>query len=118
MDTTENIDRRRHLRFNCLSLTSLTPHKDGIPLQPVTAGRTLDISRGGASVEVYGHIPQGTEVVLEIGVKERIVRADALVVHSSLSPEGTYTTGLRFTHVAPEDLNLLESHAVDAEPEC
>ncbi len=95
--TEENINERRSCsRVKKLFLVSYIGKEKGRQTTPVSLGRTLDISQAGVNLEVFQRIDSGSEMELEIGIKDATFGVDGTVTRSKKMDVALYTLGIRF----------------------
>ena len=75
-------------------------------------GRTIDLSRSGVRFKVSTGLEEGDLLELEIGAGEKLIQAEARVVHIELAEGGLLEIGAEFTSLSRQDravlLSLLE----------
>ena len=118
MPTDQN--RRRAPRVRSINLVAYVGKRRERQTTPIALGKTLDLSPLGVRIEVNTELKEGDLLDLEIGAGERLVRAEARVVHVP-SPEtgedlffelvdgGFFEIGAEFTNLADRDRAVLLS---------
>ncbi len=81
-------DPRRHPRIRGLYLVSYTNREKGVQKFPVSLGRTLDLSKSGIRLEVFQEIVMGSEMEVEIGIREDNIVIRGRVVRVDVHPNG------------------------------
>ena len=95
-------DRRRHPRIEELFLLTYV-NKDGDEQKtPVLMGRTLDISKSGARVEIDDPVKTGSRMEMEIAIKGESSLVHGKVVRVSEGEGGKHEVGIEFD----EDIDL------------
>ena len=92
----ENDELRQTVRVSKLFLTSYVNSDEQGQRTPVSIGRTLNISRKGAGMEVFQEIGTGTLMDLELDVKGRILSVRGRVIHVRSEGNGCFTVGIEF----------------------
>jgi hypothetical protein len=102
-------EKRASPRIRSLNLASYVPKKDERQQYIISIGRTLDVSEGGAKIETHRKLDLGVQLELEIAVENQIISAKGEVLYSTDLGHGLFGTGIRFTSIAEEDRQLLQS---------
>ena len=89
-------ERRRYPRIESLCLVSYTNKVEEVQKTAVSMAKTLNISTGGAGIEVYQPIPCESTMEMEISVMEDIFSVQGKVVHSTKLPNGNFVIGVSF----------------------
>jgi len=89
-------DARRAPRLNRLLLTAYVNRDGKEQKTPVSLGRTLDISVTGAGMEVFQEVEVGSEMDLDLDLKNSLVRVHGKVVHVRRDGEDRYIIGIEF----------------------
>jgi c-di-GMP-binding flagellar brake protein YcgR len=89
-------DSRRAPRLNRLLLTAYVNRDGKEQKTPVSLGRTLDISVTGAGMEVFQEVEVGSEMDLDLDLKNSLVRVHGKVVHVRREGEDRYIIGIEF----------------------
>ncbi len=89
-------DSRRAPRLNRLLLTAYVNRDGKEQKTPVSLGRTLDISVTGAGMEVFQEVEVGSEMDLDLDLKNSLVRVHGKVVHVRRDGEDRYIIGIEF----------------------
>lgn len=105
------MERRRAKRVDSVNLVTVDfPDADK---QPPTShlGRTLNLSPGGAAIEISSSGPlsvaKGTELLLTIVLGEQTILAHGEVVYERQVDERQVVVGVMFTGMLPDDLQVL-----------
>ncbi len=96
MKKKEVVEQRRHERHvshNMVAYTGVDLDKNEIAGR---VGRTLDISEGGILLETHALLELGSCILLEIGLKEDIVKMTGTVVYSRKGRGRFFRTGIAF----------------------
>lgn len=102
------VERRREPRERTYQLVNLSRvNREGVPTEQAL-GRTLDLSRAGARIEVDHEVAAGTRVRLDLALREVLVSAQAEVRHVEPAHEGGYHVGLEFLEVEGPAAGRLE----------
>ncbi len=89
-------ERRREPRERTYQLVNVSRlNREGVPVEQVL-GRTLDVSRAGARVEVDRELPTGARVRVDMALREELVSTEAEVRHVEPAREGGYHLGVQF----------------------
>ena len=89
-------DRRRYPRIDTLCLLSFQPLVDGQSLAPHSMGRMLDISSGGARLELYQPANVGTHFRMDVIVNGTTYTVEGEVVHHNCASEKPFLVGVEF----------------------
>jgi hypothetical protein len=90
------VERRREARERAYMLVNVSRvDREGAPTDQ-ELGRTLDLSRGGARVEVAEPIGLGTKVQVDLALRNELLEAQAVVRHLEPGDDGLHRLGLEF----------------------
>lgn len=89
-------DSRRSPRVNRLFLTAYVNRDGKEQKTPVSLGRTLDISLTGAGMEVFQEVEVGSEMDLDLDLKNTLLKVHGKVVHVRRDEEDRYVIGIEF----------------------
>ena len=89
-------DSRRAPRQNRLLLTAYVNRDGEEQKTPVSLGRTLDISVTGAGMEVFQEVEIGSEMDLDLDLKDTLLTVHGKVVHVRRDGEDRYIIGIEF----------------------
>ncbi|MCO5169754.1 MAG: PilZ domain-containing protein [Planctomycetes bacterium] len=90
------VERRREPRERTYQLVNVSPvNAEGLPTEQLL-GRTLDLSRGGARVEVPHEVSAGARVRVDLALHEALVSTEAEVRYVGTGDEGEWLLGLEF----------------------
>jgi len=99
----EGSDRRLHPRIDSLHLISYVNKEDGVQQTPVSVGRVLDISAGGARIEVLQDIAVDSEMEMDVAIRETKLQVHGKVVRTEPGDQsGTWVAGIQFDHEVPD----------------
>ncbi|OPX34282.1 MAG: hypothetical protein B1H11_11170 [Desulfobacteraceae bacterium 4484_190.1] len=90
------MERRRYPRIESLCLVSYTSKAEKVQKTAVSMARTINISTGGAGIEVYQPISCNSIMEMEISVMEDIFSVQGKVVHSRKLSNGNFMIGVSF----------------------
>jgi len=71
-------------------------------------GRTLNVSEAGLLLETGFSIPLNCKILLSIGLEDDIVNIEGNVAHSRVGKSGNFETGIRFTRIDNNELDVLK----------
>lgn len=90
------VERRREARERAYMLVNVSRvNREGAPTEQ-ELGRTLDLSRGGARVEVKDPLDLGSRVRLDLALRDELLEAQAVVRHVEPGDDGVCRLGLEF----------------------
>ena len=89
-------DARRAPRQNRLLLTAYVNRDGKEQKTPISLGRTLDISVTGAGMEVFQEVEIGSEMDLDLDLKDTLLTVHGKVVHVRRDGEDRYIIGIEF----------------------
>ena len=89
-------DSRRAPRLNRLLLTAYVNRDGKEQKTPISLGRTLDISVTGAGMEVFQEVEIGSEMDLDLDLKDTLLTVHGKVVHVRRDGEDRYIIGIEF----------------------
>lgn len=93
------VERRREPRERTYQLVNVSPvNQEGLRTEQLL-GRTLDLSPGGARVEVPHEVASGARVQVDLALNEALVSAEAEVRHAGAGDEGAWLLGLEFVEL-------------------
>jgi hypothetical protein len=104
-------DSRRAPRLNRLLLTAYVNRDGKEQKTPVSLGRTLDISVTGVGMEVFQEVEVGSEMDLDLDLKETLLTVHGKVVHVRRDGEDRYVIGIEFDELL-EQPEIVHSEAV------
>ncbi len=94
------VERRREPRERTYQLASVSRvNREGLPIEQVL-GRTLDLSRAGARLEVDQELPAGARVRVDLALREDLVSTEAEVRHVEAAHEGGYQLGVEWVELS------------------
>ena len=101
------MERRRYPRVESVNLVSMGKiHED----TPVGVGRTLEISAGGALLEMAAPYPRHTVFQLDLALGNELLPVKAEIRHIHAEDDGSYKVGVHFLQLEPAARQRLESH--------
>lgn len=102
-------ERRREPRERTYQLVNVSRvDREGLPVELVP-GRTLDLSRDGARLELDQALPEGARVRVDVALREELVSAEAEVRHVEPAPAGGYHVGVHFVDLAGRALERVDA---------
>ncbi|ACL05576.1 PilZ domain-containing protein [Desulfatibacillum aliphaticivorans] len=110
-------ERRRHNRVDSLNLLSYTCFDCDGNSECQGMGRTLNVSESGILLETGEQLEEGFQVAVTIAFEENLVAIKGEVVRSLANPEGMFESGIRFSEVSDEQLDVLKAYVVAFEGE-
>ncbi|HTP66230.1 MAG TPA: PilZ domain-containing protein, partial [Geobacteraceae bacterium] len=87
---------RQSARVSKLFLTSYVNLDEKGQITPVSVGRTLNVSRTGAGMEVFQEIEAGSLMDLEFDIQGSLLKVKGRVVHVRPEDDGCYVVGVEF----------------------
>ena len=100
-------ERRIYPRRDSICLLSFVPKENGIQNSAVSIGRTLNISPSGLGLEAYQPIKPGSQLEMEIAIREDIFSIEGQVIHAQAPVNGKYFIGVKFNQVNGEMFKTL-----------
>jgi c-di-GMP-binding flagellar brake protein YcgR len=107
-------DARRTPRQNRLLLTAYVNRDGKEQKTPVSLGRTLDISVTGVGMEVFQEVEIGSEMELDLDLKDTLLSVHGRVVHVRRDGEDRYVIGIEFDELL-EQPEIVPTAAVTEE---
>jgi len=101
------MERRQFPRVESIHLVSLG---DVQGETTIGVARTLEISQGGALLEMAQPYPLHTVFQLDLALGGDLLAVRAEVRNIQAADDGTYRVGIRFARLGPEDRKRLERH--------
>ena len=105
------MEKRGTKRKEATNLVTVDFPDEGDRPTGVQLGRTLNINRDGASIEITSSarfsISVGTELLLTIGLGEKAIPLRGRVVHGRQANERQVVVGVLFTEILPDDRRAL-----------
>jgi len=92
----EVAERRKHPRITELFLVSYVNKEGSEQKTPVSMGRTLDISRSGARLEIDREVKPDSRMELDMAVRDTRLVVQGRVVRVERTEQGRYTVGIEF----------------------
>ena len=103
-------EKRRYPRLDSLNLISYSrlderelPDDGGI-------GRTMDLSKGGVTIQIHKPLPIHSALHLDIALEEKLIAVRGRVVHVQKLDEDRYDIGVSFLQIGDEDLKTLQEY--------
>ena len=100
-------EKRRFPRLDSSHLISFIHYDAGDAPSDTGMGKTLDISRGGVTIQAYRSFPVNTGLELTIAMGEKLVKVRGRVVHSREVDKELYDIGVCFTEIDESDREAL-----------
>ena len=106
------MERRRTTRVESVNLVRIESEDEENRLTSGQSARTLDLSTGGAKVEITSaepfSVPLGRELRFTMTLDEKVVPARGRVVYERWETDEKTIVGIEFTELAPEDRQAIE----------
>ncbi len=103
------IEKRRHIRINMVTPLEVKIYS-GNKLMGEEKGRTLNISQGGALIEVPFPIDKGQQVAMTISLGEEFAYISGRVIHRREEQSSTYQAGIEFLSIDETGKKLLAQY--------
>ena len=104
-------DSRRAPRQNRLLLTAYVNRDGKEQKTPISLGRTLDISVTGVGMEVFQEVEIGSEMELDLDLKDTLLTVHGKVVHVRRDGEDRYIIGIEFDELLKQP-EIVQTDAV------
>lgn len=101
-------ERRQAPRVEKIQLVEVSRFDEG-GLSDLTTGRTLNLSRGGARLELHYSLPLRSTIELSIVLGGQVVQVPGKVVYLEAIDDQRTAMGVAFTDVPPETQEAIES---------
>lgn len=101
--------RRMTTRVERVNLVQVSRFDEDGFRADLTAGRTLNVSRGGLRLELHHALPLRSRIRLDLAVGEQLVTVDGVVVYLEALPDDRCAMGIAFQHLSPETERLLDT---------
>ena len=101
------MERRQYPRVESIHLVSLG---DVQGESTIGVARTLEISKGGALLEMAQPYPLHTVFQLDLALGGDLLTVRAEVRNIQAADDGTYRVGIRFAKLEPGDMERLDRH--------
>ncbi|MFC1853708.1 PilZ domain-containing protein [candidate division CSSED10-310 bacterium] len=69
-----------------------------------------NVSIGGVLIEIDREVQKGGTLLLEIALKDHVIKATGLIVHCKKTMRKKFDIGIRFTQIDPSDLEVLANY--------
>jgi hypothetical protein len=93
-----SVDKRKHARLESLNLSYVCLDDDNNVVKQ-GMGRTLNISEAGILLEAYFPIDASYQILLTIGLKDKLVDLKGRLAHSRPTEKGKHEVGIEFIEV-------------------
>lgn len=103
------LERRHYIRPETLNLLDYLVVDEQGRQGNYSMARTLNVSRGGILMETHIQLPQGQQVMITLGLKDRLIDVMGRIVHTTVS-SGRYQHGIEFFHVSDRDKRVLDAY--------
>lgn len=70
-------------------------------------GTTLNLSLGGALIEIANEFPVGTIIVLDLNISGKIIRIKGKIIHVRKTDSQLWSTGIQIIDIKPEEREVL-----------
>lgn len=100
-------ERRRYPRLDSLNLISYTHFDEKDLPENGGMGRTMDISKGGVTIQTHQSFSINSGLEMTIALAEKIIVARGRVVHALKVGNDLYDVGVCFSQIGEEDLKEL-----------
>lgn len=101
------MERRQYPRVDSINLVTMGDFGEETP---IGVARTLQISEGGALLEMARPYPIHTVFQLDLALGSEILPVRAEVRNIRVLDDGGYQIGVRFAQLRPKDRERLERH--------
>ncbi len=100
-------EKRRRPRVDSLNIVAYAclDEQGNVVIQGM--GRTLNVSELGILLETYDRLEYEYVVIFDIGIEDEVVDLKGRIVHSKANNDNKFETGIEYTEVAPECLDIL-----------
>ncbi len=107
--STENDERRRHLRINHSQIVSYTHYNDVDEVDKTGGvGTTADISLSGVLIRIADEFEINTKIDLDISLGELMIRTSGRIMRVLTVEGGLYDVGIQFEDIDEGDLERLK----------
>jgi len=103
-------DRRRSRRVRLEQIAEVGQRAPDGTSHHKTMGGAADVSAGGIRFEARQAFYLGADVSMSLAMNEDLVEAVGNVVDLKIQDDGTVSMGIRFTDLADEDREVIESY--------
>lgn len=100
-------ERRRYPRVGSHNLISYTHFDDQNVPDEGGMGRTMDLSKGGVTIQTHKPLSIDSGLEITIALAEKIITARGRVVHVDKIDGDRYDIGVNFTQIGEEDLKAI-----------
>ncbi len=94
-------DARNHPRVDVLYLITYVNKENDVQQTPISMGRALDISPAGVRLEVFEPVHVGSEMEVQIAVRETRLAIRGRVIHAA-EEDGKQVLGVKFDELQKE----------------
>ncbi len=102
-------EKRKHKRFNSLNLSYVCADENG-DIVNEGMGRTLNVSESGILLETHFPTDNRQTLSLSIAFEENLLNLKGKVVYCREGQVGRYETGVQFSAITPETLEILKAY--------
>lgn len=102
-------ERRHYLRPEALNLLDYLVVDEQGRQGSYSMARTLNVSKGGILMETHIQLPKGQQVMITLGLKDRLIDVMGRIVYTT-SSSGRYQNGIEFFHVSDSDKRVLDDY--------
>ncbi|ADW16551.1 type IV pilus assembly PilZ [Desulfobulbus propionicus DSM 2032] len=102
-------ERRQYIRPESLNLLDYLVVDEQGRQGAYSMARTLNVSKGGILMETHLPLQQGQQVLITLGLKDRLIDVMGRVVYTTGSA-GRYHNGIEFFHLSENDRGILENY--------
>ena len=106
----DDVERRSHLRIGKVHLVEVSRFDEEGARADLATGRTINISRGGARLELYHAVPLRSVVRLNMVLGDRILDVSGTVVYLEELGNERCGMGIEFTDLDAESEALLAEY--------
>ncbi|MEM6456059.1 MAG: PilZ domain-containing protein [Acidobacteriota bacterium] len=110
-DEQNRADERRHPRVENLQLVHMNQYiEDEESRERLATGRTLNLSRGGMRIELYGSVPLRSRVSLSVALDDHIVEVAGEVAYLEVIDNTKSVMGISFDELSEETQRIIQNH--------
>lgn len=102
-------ERRNFIRPEALNLLDYLVVDEQGRQGDYAMARTLNVSEGGILMETHIPLPKGQQVMVTLGLEDKLVDVMGRIVYSALI-SGRHQNGVEFFHVADSDKQVLDNY--------
>lgn len=109
-------EKRKHTRVDNVNLLNYVYFNEESKEESQGMGRTLNVSEAGLLLETSSSLDIKREVSMNIGLEEEILSINGTVVFSNSSKTGLSKSGIQFTSIGKDELDILKNHLQAYQP--